>query len=1291
VAILTLALFLILLGIVQAAPLLRPLLAPGNPITDPPGNTHTAPLTTTVSITYDEPISPTTVSIQTFAVFASQTGLLTQTYGVVSGTITLTPTLPFKPGELVQISATTGTLNLSGQGPISPTVWQFWTRVDGGSGIFVPHLSAPTFGGGSRAAVVLGDVDGDNDLDVVDASGDSQRVYLNDGTGQFTPHPIAPTFGGGNSLDLALGDIDGDGDLDAVVANYNQAQGVYVNNGTGLFVPHPIAPTFGDGYSYDLVLGDVDGDGDLDAVVGNGTYHATYVNNGIGQFSPHPDTPTFSTGTYFTDLVMGDVDGDGDLDIVAAQASSSPQQVHLNDGTGQFAPHPTAPTFGAGNSFALALGDVDGDGDLDAIVGNSDSDLVLYLNDGIGQFSLHPTDPTFGFGSVQVVTLGDVDGDGDLDAVVSHGAAGIYIYRNAGTGQFTSHSSFSDDEFIALGDVDGDGDLDIVTADGQTSPDRVWLNRNAADLGIAKSVVPNGTLGRSDAITYTLTYSNAGAQIASGVIIIDLVPVTVTQISFARSGALVTPTGSISYTWQVQDLAPGIGGVITIYGHISSAVTGLFTLTNQATITTTRLDVMDVSKDNNEAVAHSQVEAEPTIVTGVAPAPNTHAVSTSTNLSVTFNAPISTTTVTSRTLFVHGGFQGHIPGAIYPPITGTLHWDDITFDPFGDFSPGELVQATVSTGVLDASDNAPVLPYVWQFWADVAGGSGEFNDNGQSLGSSSSRAVALGDLDGDGDLDAFVANIGTGPFGEGGADEIWLNDGMSTFTDSGQSLGSSTSYAVALGDLDGDSDLDAFVGGVNKVWLNDGGVQGGTSGNFTDSGQSLDTSYAVALGDLDGDGDLDALASPKVWLNDGWGTFTDSGQSLVGSAGSTTAALGDLDKDGDIDAVASFEVWLNDGWGTFTDSGQGLGTSSSRAVVLGDLDRDGDLDVFVGNWGQANKVWLNDGGVQGGTLGTFTDSGQSLGSSLSRAVTLGDVDGDDDLDAFVGNTSQANKVWLNGGWGTFTDSGQSLGSFTSRAVVLGDLDGDGDLDTFVGNGGDDTGDENKVWLNRNALTDFLYLPLVLRNHDPRLPYFDDFGNPNSGWYIGDVGDVRWGYQDGEYEILLRNADWWWDAVLAPLGCVTDYSVEADMRRYSGSTTAYGLIFGWQDWDHLYVFMVEPAYQYYSVWRRAFPGDPYWVPLVDWTPSSYINPVNTTNHLKVEHDGSQITVYVNNQFLATVNDSAYTGCLQVGLYVSTDPASPSVPATVRYDNFQVGHVEATTVIKLLSRPYSLAHR
>ena len=91
----------------------------------------------------------------------------------------------------------------------------------------------------------------------------------------------------------------------------------------------------------------------------------------------------------------------------------------------------------------------------------------------------------------------------------------------------------------------------------------------------------------------------------------------------------------------------------------------------------------------------------------------------------------------------------------------------------------------------------------------------------------------------------------------------------------------------------------------------------------------------------------------------------------------------------------------------FEDSGQALGDSYSTSVALGDLDGDGDLDAMVGNYGQPNTVWTNDGN------GTFTNSGQALGNGYSWSVALGDLDGDGDLDAMVANQNQPNTVWNN--------------------------------------------------------------------------------------------------------------------------------------------------------------------------------------------------------------------------------------------------------------------------------------
>ncbi len=191
----------------------------------------------------------------------------------------------------------------------------------------------------------------------------------------------------------------------------------------------------------------------------------------------------------------------------------------------------------------------------------------------------------------------------------------------------------------------------------------------------------------------------------------------------------------------------------------------------------------------------------------------------------------------------------------------------------------------------------------------------------------------LGDLDGDGDLDIYAASLPPKGGRYDSTDRILLNDGSGAFVDSGQRLdnprraGAAGSGAVALGDLDGDGDLDALVGRAAgaAIWTNQGGAQGGRAGAFTESGQRLGRGHieAAFLADLDGDGDPDALVAGKaqasIWWNDGQAGFRDSGQRLRCTE-RHGLAVGDFNGDGSIDVFSAagdfeFHLWLNQGDG----------------------------------------------------------------------------------------------------------------------------------------------------------------------------------------------------------------------------------------------------------------------------------------------------------------------------------------------------------------------------------------
>ncbi|MBN1976210.1 MAG: DUF11 domain-containing protein [Anaerolineae bacterium] len=125
-----------------------------------------------------------------------------------------------------------------------------------------------------------------------------------------------------------------------------------------------------------------------------------------------------------------------------------------------------------------------------------------------------------------------------------------------------------------------------------------------ADVSIEKSVTP-AVAGPNEVVTYTLTFTNAGPQPARGVLITDAVPVTLTNVSYTSAGAAITPTGSFSYTWEVEDLAPGQGGVIIVTGIVDPSVGTVFDLSNHAEITTT---TGDPTLSNNTSTASNTID-----------------------------------------------------------------------------------------------------------------------------------------------------------------------------------------------------------------------------------------------------------------------------------------------------------------------------------------------------------------------------------------------------------------------------------------------------------------------------------------------------------------------------------------------------------------------------------------------------------------------------------------------------------------------------------------------------------
>ena len=149
---------------------------------EPAPNTHDAPITSSIVITFATAIDPNTVSARTIAIYSAQHGMVAGTYAVDDARVQITPARPFFPGELVQGIVTTQTHALTGPALVAPVVWQFRTAVGATSGTFVERKSG--LDSTWSEDITLGDLDGDGDLDIfLGHRDDASSVWFNDGQG----------------------------------------------------------------------------------------------------------------------------------------------------------------------------------------------------------------------------------------------------------------------------------------------------------------------------------------------------------------------------------------------------------------------------------------------------------------------------------------------------------------------------------------------------------------------------------------------------------------------------------------------------------------------------------------------------------------------------------------------------------------------------------------------------------------------------------------------------------------------------------------------------------------------------------------------------------------------------------------------------------------------------------------------------------------------------------------------------------------------------------------------------
>jgi len=364
------------------------------------------------------------------------------------------------------------------------------------------HLPVDVLFGYSMDAHPI-DVEGDGDLDLLVAIERGPNLLLiNDGAGRFTDESATriPQIVR-DSEDIGVADLDGDGDPDvAIVSEDDRVNEMYFNRGDGTFTDEgarwPI-----EGTSNAVVIGDVDGDGDPDLVVGNAGQNALLLNSGSGRFTDRTASHLPATEDVTQDLELGDVDGDGDLDLLVGNEDRN--RLLINDGTGGFTDESASrlPARGQEETREADFGDVDGDGDLDVVFANTQFSVLqavrqnrLLINDGTGYFT-DGTDarlPRDGDLTVDADFV-DLDGDGDLDLVLGNsmregGSGGTVgerfaVYLNDGTGVFTvtrwvlPRTVVGNGFDIEAADFNGDGRVDLYFCS------RIGLDRLVFGIG----------------------------------------------------------------------------------------------------------------------------------------------------------------------------------------------------------------------------------------------------------------------------------------------------------------------------------------------------------------------------------------------------------------------------------------------------------------------------------------------------------------------------------------------------------------------------------------------------------------------------------------------------------------------------------------------------------------------------------------------------------------------------------------------------------------------------------------
>ena len=382
--------------------------------------------------------------------------------------------------------------------------------------------------------------------------------------------------------------------------------------------------------------------------------------------------------------------------------------------------------------------------------------------------------------------------------------------------------------------------------------------------------------------------------------------------------------------------------------------------------------------------------------------------------------------------------------------------------------------------------------------------------------------AALADLDGDGDLDAYIVQSGSVTSPSDVSDRVFLNRGDGRFEPGATPPdGDGYGMGVAAGDYDNDGDVDLYVTNVgdNLLLRNDG------NGVFENVASAAGVAHpgwgtSAAFLDLDLDGDLDLFVANYI-------QWRIEAELACYMAGVLTYCPPQ-----NYNAPARDMLFRNNGDGTFTDvsrqAGLHLAFGNGFGVVGADYNGDGLTDVFVANDMMVNQLWLNQGDLR------FAESAMEWGCGVDASgaakagmgVAAADVDDDADVDILVVNLEgQTDSLYRNNAGRWFDDATAEVGlnvvsrRYTRFGVVFGDFDNDTRLDLYQANGaiGPVPGQTGDYFAEPNVLyhgLDSGIFDLVMPEGGTAEPLV----HTSRGLAVGDVDN------DGGVDLLVVNRD-----------------------------------------------------------------------------------------------------------------------------------------------------------------------